>query len=101
MQFLFLATFIGGFVAAAPVAEPVVARAHPASVSSFPTSMPSSFPDPVQGHGALSLTNLPALPPVLDKTVAGVVDAVVGLRKSLRVIFASLLLIYSTSVWHM
>jgi hypothetical protein len=53
-------------------------------VTSFPTALPTSFPDPMQGHGALSLTNLPALPPVLDKTVADVVGAFTGLRKLTR-----------------
>jgi hypothetical protein len=106
MRLISLATVITGFAAAAPVVNPVVARGFPlvgallgkpsvttkttsgavvtssSVVSSYPSSMPSSFPDPVQGSGALTLKNLPALPPVLDKTVSGAIGIVYGLRKS-------------------
>jgi hypothetical protein len=44
--------------------------------------MPSTFSAPVQGTGLLSLKNLPALPPVLDKTVSGVLGAAYGLGMS-------------------
>ncbi|KNG45740.1 hypothetical protein TW65_07486 [Stemphylium lycopersici] len=49
-----------------------------AATNTYPTGLPA-FSAPVQGTGLLSLTNLPALPPVLDKTLSGVLGAVYGL----------------------
>jgi hypothetical protein len=43
--------------------------------------MPSTFSAPVQGSGILTLNNLPAMPPVIDKTLAGVLGAIYGLCK--------------------
>ncbi|KAL1799416.1 hypothetical protein ACET3X_003453 [Alternaria dauci] len=63
-------------VAAATKTSSVIAV--PTGTSGQPT-MPSSFTAPVQGSGVLSLTNLPALPPVIDRTLSGVLGAVYGL----------------------
>lgn len=79
-----------GAAATDAVVSPVTA-APTATVAAQPV-MPSTFSAPVQGSGVLSLTNLPALPPVIDQTVSGVLGAVYGLSKSLTI---SLLYHYS------
>ncbi|KAI4714292.1 hypothetical protein J4E89_001742 [Alternaria sp. Ai002NY15] len=53
--------------------------AAPTAASTGQPTMPSSFSAPVQGHGVLSLENLPAMPPVIDKVLSGVLGAAVGL----------------------
>ncbi|KAG9193614.1 hypothetical protein G6011_03649 [Alternaria panax] len=52
--------------------------AVPTATATQPT-MPSSFSAPVQGSGVLSLTNLPAMPAVIDYTLSGALGAVYGL----------------------
>jgi len=63
------------------MAIPSITKA-PEYSRTYPTAMPSTFSAPVQGTGLLSLKNLPALPPVLDKTVSGVLGAAYGLSMS-------------------
>jgi hypothetical protein len=65
--------------ARAAVAAPT--KTTTAATTTFPTGLPATFSAPVQGVGALSLENLPALPAVLDKPLAGVLGSVYGLRK--------------------
>ncbi|EUC46255.1 hypothetical protein COCMIDRAFT_93296 [Bipolaris oryzae ATCC 44560] len=48
------------------------------TATTVPT-MPSSFSAPVQGKGILTLDNLPAMPPVIDKSLSGVLGVVYGL----------------------
>lgn len=51
----------------------------PTTTLANPTALPSTFSAPIQGHGKLTLDNLPALPDVLDKTFSGVLGTVYSL----------------------
>jgi hypothetical protein len=53
----------------------------PTSTLANPTGLPSTISAPVQGQGALSLNNLPAMPAVIDKTISSVLGSVYGLSK--------------------
>lgn len=68
--------------ASSATAHPSITIAPSAASVTYPTAFPSSFSAPVQGQGKLALDNLPALPPVLDKTLVGVLGVVVGLGQS-------------------
>ena len=70
-----------GSGSAAKAATTSTITAAPTAASTGQPTMPSSFSAPVQGHGILSLENLPAMPPVIDKTLSGVLGTVVGLCK--------------------
>lgn len=63
------------------MAIPSITKA-PEYTRTYATAFPSTFSAPIQGTGLLSLKNLPALPPVLDKTVSGVLGAAYGLSMS-------------------
>lgn len=70
------------YIAAATKATiPTTTAAPTAAVATQPV-MPSSFSAPVQGSGILSLNNLPAMPPVIDKTLSGALGVVYGLSMS-------------------
>ncbi|KAH4912909.1 hypothetical protein HBI80_000380 [Parastagonospora nodorum] len=64
------------------MATPSVTKA-PEYTRTYATAFPSTFSAPVQGTGLLSLKNLPALPPVIDKTVSGVLGAAYGLMSGI------------------
>ncbi|CBX94043.1 hypothetical protein LEMA_P037170.1 [Plenodomus lingam JN3] len=53
-----------------------------AASAAYTSLYPSSFAGPA-AKGVLSLTNLPALPPVLDQTMSGVLGAVYGLMSGI------------------
>lgn len=78
---------VGGTVATAKASSTtttgVAATTVTSAASAAYTSLyPSSFAGPA-AKGVLSLTNLPALPPVLDQTMSGVLGAVYGLMSGI------------------
>ncbi|CAG5159213.1 uncharacterized protein ALTATR162_LOCUS5470 [Alternaria atra] len=78
-----LAVNLGGAKPSSVMASTASITAVPTVVANANPTMPSTFSAPVQGSGILTLDNLPAMPPVIDKTLAGVLGSVLGLSSGI------------------
>ncbi|KAF1946451.1 hypothetical protein EJ02DRAFT_336033 [Clathrospora elynae] len=69
---------VSSVIAASATVKATVTVAPSSSAASYPP-LPSNFSAPAQGKGSLSLNNLPAMPPIIDKTFSGVLGLTYGL----------------------